>query len=240
MHKTNVKVGCEWLADRYGWNLAPRSVMVEGTSDVAYFKCAAERYERDKGKKLIGDDFTVFAAGLGEEGGTYGISERFPNLFHTASLDIDGAGRLKYRVIALVDDDAMGRSAVMSIVRGNRSIIEFDSIFRLRRVMPMGVASTKFLSQATATGNAEFENLDCLIEDLLAAELLTRFEELAPQAIRRPPMKRGPGSHRYFTEDGKRALLGYTKQEATLQDLSGIVDTLRALRSYLGLAADGV
>jgi hypothetical protein len=73
-------VGCEWLAQKWGWRLAKANLMVEGTSDVRFFRVASEVYERATGRRLLTGDLSVFAAGNGDEGGTYGIAERFPTL----------------------------------------------------------------------------------------------------------------------------------------------------------------
>jgi hypothetical protein len=124
-----------------GWKLSDGNLMVEGTSDVAYFKLAARLYRTRAGLSLLGQDFSIFAAGLGNEGGTYGVSEKFPTLFNLASYDQDAAGRRRFKVIALLDDDRMGQAALTGITRGHRQIREYESIFRLRRLMPQRAGS---------------------------------------------------------------------------------------------------
>ena len=111
------KAGCEWYAAMCGWSLSLGNVIVEGTSDVEYFTLAARLHRADSGASLLGTDLSIFAAGLEEEGGTFGISERFPTLFNLASHDRDADGRRRFQVIALLDDDTMGRTNRLSSPR---------------------------------------------------------------------------------------------------------------------------
>lgn len=214
--------------------------MVEGTSDVAYLRLASQLYRRETGLELLGEDLSIFAAGVGDEGGTYGISERFPTLFEMASLDIDEAGRRRFRVIALLDDDNMGRVAVSGISRGHRRIAEYESIYRLRRSMPLRAGSTRTLADKTKTANACYGTLDCVIEDLISNNLCSRFIKEMPLSVKRQATVSGTGSHRYWTDSGKRELLKFVSENAKNEDMGGMIGTLRALRSYLNLPPDGV
>lgn len=230
---------CEWVADKRGWKLCRGNVMVEGTSDVAYFALASRLNRQATDMDLLGDDFSIFAAGQGDEGGTYGISERFPMLFELASLEFDQAGRRRFRVIALLDDDRMGQGAVSGITRGHRRIVEYDSIFRLRRTLPQRAGSPKSLADKTKEVNAGYGGLECVIEDLLSDELCASFIKFMPHAILRPEKTAGSGIHRYWTETGKRELLKFCSVNAKIGDLKSLIGALRALRSYVGLAPDG-
>lgn len=232
--------GCEWIASKRGWLLRHGNAMVEGTSDVAYFKIADRLYTLAHGKKLIGSDFSIFAAGLGDDGGTYGISERFPALFEMASLDLDANGKRRFRVIVLVDDDKMGQAAVAGITRGHRRIIEYDTIFKLRRTMPLKAGSTKSLAEKTKTANACYTALECTIEDVLDTNLVGRFILSMPNAVYKPDEVAASGVHRHFTEEGKRKLLQFVERNATFQDMATMVEILKALRSYVELPPDGI
>jgi hypothetical protein len=214
--------------------------MVEGTSDVAYFALAARLHWAQSGASLLGTDLSIFAAGLEENGGTFGISERFPTLFNLASLDQDLKGNRRFRVIALLDDDTMGRSAVKMIAGGHRQIREYESTFRLRRVMPRRADSTSALASQTETANAAFGRLECTIEDLLRDELCSRFLTSKPDAVDRPALTVATGTHRYWTPSGKRMLRQFAEEQATIDDVRALVDALRSLRSYLGLPPEGV
>ncbi len=213
--------------------------MVEGTSDVAYMEMAARLYRTATGRELLSQDFSVFAAGNGDEGGTYGVSERFPSLFDLASLELDAGGNRRYRVIALLDDDPMGRVATAGIARSDRRIVEYESIFRLRRVLPLRAGSAKALAEKTKLANSSYGTLECTIEDLLPDSLCDQFIKSAPHSICKPPLKTGSGVHRYWTLQGKQGLLRFVSQQATIEDAEGIINALRALRSYVGLPPDG-
>jgi len=223
-----------------GWSLAAGNVIVEGTSDVAYFKLAARLHQASCGTCLLGSDLSIFAAGLEEEGGTFGISEKFPTLFNLAAYDTDANGRPRFRVIALLDDDSMGRSATNLIVGGHRQIREFESIFRLRRVMPKRSGSAKTLRNETEMANAEFARIDCTIEDMLSDRLCTRFIAASPEAVGRQAITSGTGTHRHWTPAGKTMLCQFAEQTATIDDVRSLIGALRALRSYVGLPPDGV
>lgn len=214
--------------------------MVEGTSDVAYFNIASRLHRLANGMELLGDDFSIFAAGVGDEGGTYGVSERFPTLFELASIDVDGAGRRRFRVTALVDDDRMGQNAVTGITRGHRRIAEYESVFRLRRSMPLQAGSAKSLAEKTKAANACYGSLECVIEDLLSNELCTNFIQSMPHAVQRSAITNGSGMHRFWTEHGKRELLNFASTNAKVSDVTALIDVLRALRSYVRLPPDGI
>ncbi len=233
-------MSCEWYANQHKWKLLRGNVMVEGTSDVDYLSLAAGLYFKSSGSHLLGKDFSIFPSGLGDDGGTFGVSEKFPTLFNLASMDLDSAGRGKYRVITLVDNDEMGRKVVTGISKGHRKIIEYESIFRLHRIMPMRAGSSKVLLEKTKDANKEFERLDCVIEDMLSAELCDCFLEKNPSALRRHADIQGSGKHYYLTDVGKRSLLVFAKEYATIEDVKNIIELLKALRSYVGLPEIGV
>jgi hypothetical protein len=223
-----------------GWSLSLGNVIVEGTSDVEYFALAARLHRADSGASLLGTDLSIFAAGLEEEGGTFGISERFPTLFNLASYDRDADGRRRFQAIALLDDDTMGRSAVGIIAGGHRQIREYESMFRLRRVMPRRMESAKALGAQTEAANAAFGRIECTIEDMLSDELCERFIAARPEAVSRPAVTAATGTHRYWTIAGKRMLREFAERKAPVNDVRCLTDALGALRSYVGLPPDGV
>ncbi|WP_124479407.1 hypothetical protein [Burkholderia stagnalis] len=236
----NVAIGCDWIAQQWGWQLARANVMVEGESDVRYFRLASDLNADATGFKLISGDLSIFAAGQGNDGGTYGIAERFPTLHNIACLDLDlQTQKRRYRVIALVDDDAMGKRVVSGIQAGNRSIIEYEHLFRLRRIMPRRAGSTAKLKEHTLSSNRGFSDLECVIEDLLPLALCTEYASSFPHHQLLKPKICASGHHAKWTEDGKRGLLKYAQQHATVADLALVIDVLKSLRSYLGLPPDG-
>lgn len=230
---------CEWYAKQYGWSLRAGNLMVEGSSDVSYFEHCSKLYEAHCGRKLVGVDLAVFAAGQGDDGGTFGVSEKFPTLFNLAKLDMDASGKSRFKAIALLDDDRMGRRAVTGITQGHRQIREYESLFRLRRSMPLRAGSVQKLEEKTKAANTAFGALECTIEDLLADSFCTGFIRGMPHAIARAAVPSGGACHRDWTVDGKRELRLAAIRTGTLADMQGMVDALRALRTYVGLPADG-
>lgn len=237
---TDSLIGCLWLASKFGWRLAKGNVMVEGTSDVEYFKIAADLYKAASGLNLIGEDFSVFAAGERDDGGAPGIMERFPSIFTTAMLDVDAASKIKYRIIAMADDDNYGRTAVNAIPKGHRAILEYEHIFRLRRIMPLRAGSRTSLKEKTKQSNNEFGTLDCVIEDLLSLALTKKYQTSNPSHISGSIITSGNGHHAPWTAQGKAGLLRFTRQKACIEDVANLVSVLKALRSYVGLAPEGI
>lgn len=230
------RAGCEWYAERCGWRLRRGNVMVEGTSDVAYFQLASRLFQKKHGRRLIDEELSIFAAGVGDDGGTYGISEKFPTLFNLAALDLDAAGRCRFKTIALLDDDSRGRQTLNGITKGNRQIREFESIFCLKRTMPLKAGSTQKLAERVRTANAAYKSIDCVVEDLLSKDLCDRFIQQMPHSVARPADTVGDGVRRRWTEQDKRRLREFAEESATLGDVLGLVEVLKALRSYLGLS----
>lgn len=241
MANSSVSPGvCDWLALKWGWRLSRANIMVEGASDVRFFRLASDVNAQATGLRLLCDDLSIFAAGEGDEGGTYGIAERFPTFHNLSRLDLDGGGKRKYRVVALVDDDPMGRRAVAGMTAGNRSINEYEHVFRLRRVMPSRAGSVRALSDQTKASNAEFGNLDCVIEDLVSAKLCEEYVTKFPHHRARAPLVYGSSQHSRWELAGKRGLFEYVEKNATVTDLHRLIDVLRSLRSYVGLPPDGM
>ncbi|MFM0178742.1 hypothetical protein PQR52_09765 [Paraburkholderia aspalathi] len=228
-----------WLARQWGWTLARYNVMVEGDSDARFFELASRLYAREHGRKLICRNISIFAAGRGNDGGTYGVAERFPTLHNVMRLEQDENGKRRYRVIALLDDDPMGRRAVNGIQTGNRSVKEYENIFRLRRVMPRTAGSAKSLETKTKTANAEFSNLDCVVEDLVSATLCDEYATQFPHHRIGVPIQLGSGHHARWELVGKAGLLRHAEQRATLADVGRLIEVLISLRSYFGLPPEG-
>jgi len=241
MDKSSIPlVGCQWYAAQMGWQLLKGNVMVEGNLDVRYFRRAAALYHRDCGLHLLDKDLSVFAAGTGDAGGTYGITENFPALFKLARLDLDANGKVKYRTIALLDSDHRGKSATRLICQSNRSIRENANVFLLRRNMPRKSRDAAPLSKHLEESNREFNGLDCVVEDLLDAFICELYEAEYPQHIDGKIAFSASGHHRRWTQDGKFGLCKYMEQYAELGHVTLIVEVLKSLRFYLGLPEDGV
>ena len=237
--RTTPLAGCEWYASQCGWSLRTGNIMVEGTSDVSYFERCSYLYQARVGRSLVGVDLSIFAAGRGDDGGTFGVSEKFPTLFNLASLDLDTEGRRRFRTIALLDNDRRGQKAVAGITQGHRQIREYESIFCLKRVMPHKAGSPQKLAEQTRVANARFPSGDCTIEDLLSDTFCENFVRTMPDAVARATTRSGEAHHRYWTEQGKRELRLSALRTATMEDMQAMIEVLRALRTYVGLPADG-
>ncbi|AZD30739.1 hypothetical protein [Pseudomonas chlororaphis] len=232
--------GCLWLASKLGWRLARGNVMVEGTSDVEYFEIAAYLYNVKTGLNLIGEDFSVFAAGEKDDGGAPGIMERFPSIFTTAMHDVDAASKIKYKIIAVADDDHYGKIAVNAVPKGHRAIFEYEHIFRLRRIMPLRAGSRDALKNQTRQANEEYGALDCVIEDLLSLAIIKEYQASNPGHLSGNIITLGKGHHAPWTPQGKSGLLKFTRKKAKIDDVELLVDVLKALRSYVGLPPEGI
>lgn len=114
----------------------PRSVLVEGTSDVVLFGLAAALYKNEKGKDLLAD-FAVVAAGEGDRGGTQGVVRELLGLRAIASAYLAPSGRPVYRFIGLFDNDTPGQKAINFAQSVGASILEYRDIFRLRLTIPV-------------------------------------------------------------------------------------------------------
>lgn len=218
-----------------GWNIRPRTVIVEGTTDVALFQLAARVEREHTGIDLLADELAVIAAGEGDEGGTRGAIREFNALRCLARASLLPNGRPRYRFVALFDNDHAGRQAVNGARVVDTSILEYKDVFRLRPIMPRtGNLDPKTLKTTFESLNAEFKGLDWELEDLLSAGFLNAFMSDHPTAVRRTTAKGGK-IHRDFTVDGKARLHRYIRGHSIREDLRDVIDVIHALRFYLCL-----
>jgi hypothetical protein len=232
--------GCGWYAQQMGWKLLRGNVMVEGNTDVRYFRHAAIIYEKKTGLSLLGRDLSIFAAGSGDAGGTFGIMENFPVLFSMAKLDQDSNGKIKYRTIALLDNDNKGRSAAKGIIAGNRSIHKNAHVFLLQRFMPINLLDAAQITSKAEELNLPYKGIDCVIEDVLDGTLCNLYAETNPQHVVSTPEFRDDGHHWRWTEDGKFGLVKFVEENAELNEMTGVIETLKSLRFYLKLPTEGI
>lgn len=217
-----------------GWRLLPRSVLVEGTSDVALFELAASHFHMKTGKSLL-SDIAIVAAGEGDRGGTHGVVRELVVLRSLASTYLSSTGTPVYRIIGLFDNDTAGQKAVNGARMVDASIAEYRDVFRLRPVMPKtGSLDTATLQRGFDNQNASYRGLSWELEDLLGESLIRLFLEENPTALVREFCVAG-ATHRELTRDGKSKLVRFCKEYADLSSLQGLIDVLHALRHYLGL-----
>lgn len=216
------------------WKLLPRSVLVEGTSDVAMFELAADHYFRKHRKALLAD-VAIVAAGEGDRGGTHGVIRELVVLRGLAGAYLSPAGRPVYRVVGLFDSDAAGNKAVRGAREVDASIIEYRDVFRLRPAMPTtGSLDPAALQRSFETLNEPYKGLTWEVEDLVDEQLFELFLEEHPSAVMREDTVAG-ATHRELTRDGKSRLVRFCKDYADLSNLAGMVEVLHALRHYLNL-----
>ncbi|MBN1584708.1 MAG: hypothetical protein JXA89_28635 [Anaerolineae bacterium] len=217
------------------FDIRPRTVFVEGTTDVDLFRLAA-RLEREKtGIDLLGDKLAIVAAGENDQGGVNGVCRELISFKNMARYCLLPNGRPKYRFIGLFDDDDAGRRAIHSMHRTDTSIVEYRDVFRLRPVMPLPRnVDTGALKKSFQTENAKYDNLEWELEDLLPETLTSAFLEKHPNAVRCSRSMHGK-VHRDWTPDGKARLHRFVRENAIHVDLITVIGSLQALRHYLGI-----
>lgn len=133
---------------------------LEGDTDEGYFKLASRLYFENHGRRLIGEDFTVFSVGTGDEGGTPGIIEWFPPLLKLIDADVDERSNRLYRVAVLVDGDSAGKKARNALLASNRKLLENRDVFVLNRIMPRKCTEPKIVSKQIEAANNDWRQLD--------------------------------------------------------------------------------
>jgi hypothetical protein len=218
-----------------GLVIRPRTVLVEGVSDVSLFEIAARLEQRQSGLDMFENGLAIVAAGEGDRGGTYGVIRELIVFRALARTLLLPNGRPKYRFIGVFDNDRAGRQAVKSLRDVDSSVLEFKDVFRLRPVMPRPTnLDPKSLHAAFEESNEAHKGLDWELEDALAPDFLGAFLAEHSGAVARSGAI-GGRIHRDLTRDGKARLHHYVKVHAMHRDVQGVVDILRAIRLYLGL-----
>jgi|GEM_PF-1596570 hypothetical protein len=218
-----------------GWDLRPRTVLVEGTTDAALFHLAAHHELKKTGTDLFAGGLAIIASGEGDQGGTRGVSRELICLQGYARTYLQPNGRPRYRFIGLFDNDKAGREAVKGIRNFDTSILEYRDIFRLHPIMPCtGNLDPKALKTTFERLNVDYKGLDWELEDLLPKSFNDAFLADHLGALYRET-EMGGKIHRDFTPDGKAQLHRYIRNNAISEDLVAVVDVIKALRFYLCL-----
>lgn len=229
-----------WYAKQKGWKLLRRNMMVEGNTDVRYFELASRLYLEAHRAHLVGHDFSIFSPGTGDQGGTRGVLEEFPPLWKIIQTDCDSQGKLVLRAVTLLDNDFAGRSLHKALLQQYRQMKENRDVFLLQRFFPRTTTEPSTLSHQIETHNSQSKGLDCEIEDLLGESLLEAFISDTPNAFERPVKEIAGLRHYEWTPHAKGQLFQFVKEYATLEDMEGITNVLKAIRFYLALNPNGV
>lgn len=219
-----------------GFALLPRTVLVEGSTDVALFQLAASMQSRRTGFDLLGKDLSVVAAGERDRGGTSGVIRELISLRGMARTCMLPSGRQRYRFIGLFDNDRAGKEAVKLARSIDNSILEYKDLFRLWPVMPLPKnLDPGSVQRAFEKENGAYKGLEWELEDLLPQSFIDAFVSDYPYAVARESAV-ADKVHRDFTKDGKAQLHRFIKLYATYDDLVGVIEVLNAIRLYLGLS----
>lgn len=217
-----------------GWQLKPRTVLVEGTSDVSLFELAARLYRKETEKDILGD-MAIVAAGERDRGGAKGVVRELVTLRNLAARHLSPEGLRVYRIIGLFDSDTAGNKAVSGARDWDTTIIEYRDVFRLRPIMPKtGSLDPTALQRTTDAQNLPFKSLVWELEDLVSPLFMARFLEAYPTASAREATISGR-VHRDLTRDGKSQLVRYCTQYAALESVGALIEVVHALRHYLNL-----
>ena len=220
-----------------GFEPSCRTVLTEGTSDAALFRLARDLEFRKSGVDLYGTDFTIAAAGHGNDGGTTGILRELSRLKGFSRIVLTQDGRQIYRFIGLFDNDNAGRYAARTSNALNTDIFEYRDVYRLRPVMPKTRNyDLKAMKGLFESENLPYEKLDWECEDLLLSSFVEDFILEQPKALRSRAKMSGL-EHREWTDEGKSKLHKYVSQYAVHADLEAVIDVIRCLRSLMGLPA---
>ena len=216
-----------------GLAIQNRTVLVEGSTDAELFQLAARLEYEATGTDLLGPDLAIVAAGIGHLGGTRNLCRRLWVLRDLARNCLSESGRLRYRFIGIFDNDDAGKQAIKAVRAFDTSILEYRDVFRLWPVMPLPDS----LDPGTVEGafrraNACYKGLKWELEDLLPDEFVEVFLSGHPGAVAHSTSI-GNRLHRDFTHDGKARLHRFVKQYAIRDDLSGVIEVLKAVRFYL-------
>ena len=219
-----------------GYPVRSRIIVVEGTSDADLFFLASELLRKKTGVNLM-EDVAFVPAGEKNEGGVRGVVRELLVLHAIAATVFNSSGRSRYRIAALFDNDNAGRYAVRSAPQFDIRLTEFKEMFLLRPMMPpTNNCDPNAIRSLIEKANAPYKGLDWELEDLFPQSFLKAFDDEHLSAVARTAVM-GDRTHRDLTPDGKARFHRFVKQNALLSDLGGVLETVRAMRSYVGLPA---
>lgn len=218
-----------------GFDVGPRTVLVEGTTDVSLFNLAARLEFEKTGVNLLSGGLTLGAAGVRDRGGCSGVIRELIALRAQALLCLDANGKPRYRFIGLLDNDKAGNQAIKLARYLNASIQEYKDVFRLFPVMPIaGNLDPGTLKRTFERNNADYGGLDWEPEDLFPQQFIDAFLDEYPRTVKKTTSRNGK-THRELTDDGKACFHRFVRQNAVYEDLVEVIEVLKAIRFYLNL-----
>lgn len=226
-----------WFANKVGWTIEPGvNLVVEGDHDVRYFRLAHSIHRHATGRWLLGDGFHVLAAGMGDAGGTNGIMDHFVAIHKAAKLDLRPDDLLPvFRLAVLLDDDRKGREAFNYLTANHTGCLRWRDVFLLQRQYPTDTRDLKQIELRVKALNAPWKSHNCEIEDLLPELMIELFNEQHSKCFSRDPVQVAGRWHYEFAVATKGALCTQVERLAMPEDLSEIINVLKALRFFLAV-----
>ena len=222
---------------RCGWPLSTNNIMVEGDIDVQYYQLANSLYVNTYHRTLLNQSLSLFAVGRRDQGGTPNVRRKFVALREILAIDPTDTDGNCFRVICLLDNDYAGKKLCYELKCAGFAVNK--DVFLLHREMPRSTRDPAQLTKYITEANAEWNQLDCEIEDLLPSELLQLFLEEYPNSLCSQTKAIGIAHHYEMNFDAKSNLLRFVKEYASLEDLQDMVDVLKTMRYLLRLEPEG-
>lgn len=225
------------FALRLGWSLEPGlNLILEGTTDLAYFRMADQHARQSLGLQLLGDGLHATAGGQGTQvDGTEGILDSFVPLTRMASCYLSPDGRPVYRLAALLDDDKSGKKAFFDLQNSRVKVAGWRDVFLLQRAYPTDTRELRQLPDRVKLLNQPWKEHPCEIEDLLPHELVMSFQEVEQGCFRQAPRQVDGRYHYELVGELKGALVDHVARNAIAADFHEIIRTIQDLRFLLNV-----
>lgn len=211
------------------WETKKGNVLVEGTSDMDIFICAAKLYKKNKGIDLL-KDLAVIPAGEGAEGGAKAVCDEMITIKRITG---GSMRRTKSRVIGLLDKDFEADECIKFEKNHHGRLLEFRDVFRLHPCMPVkGNLDPNTLKKSFERLNANYKSLKWEVEDLLPKECFDLIEEQYADQINKK--KCGDKVHYELGDKAKNAVHKIIYNDIFKgENFDGVIDVLKSLRFLL-------
>ena len=227
------------VAGHHGWPVKERSILVEGEHDQRYFILADRLYSKEHNLCLICPRLAIFPTGIGEDGGSFGLQRNFHPLRHVMDIDMNQNGKKVFHAIALFDSDIEGKRGFGALTSNHLNYRKWRDVFLLQRSIPRTTRDPVQVEKLVEKNNEHWRGMECEIEDLVAIGIIKEFVAENPNSVQRPIEERDGAVHCKFHRHAKANFVRFVENNAILEDLTLIVETLKSLRFHLGLPPDG-